>query len=101
MIRTLTANRFSGNKLTGVVVVPFYPICSTISANHPQDHFWVVCCLMQCASLNARYALVTSTGRCNILFSECREGDVDNETTTEDLLQRKTEEPDVGSLAGR
>jgi len=64
MIRTLTANRFSGNKLTGVVVVPFYPICSTISANHPQDHFWVVCCLMQCASLNARYALYSVEKLC-------------------------------------
>jgi len=33
------------------------------------------------------------------LNSNCREKDVENETKTEDLLLRYTEDPDVGSVA--
>jgi hypothetical protein len=35
------------------------------------------------------------------LHSSTREGDVENEATTEDLLQRRAKKPDVGSLAER
>jgi hypothetical protein len=36
-IRTLTVIRFPGNILTGVMMVAFYPVCSTIPANDPKD----------------------------------------------------------------
>ena len=35
------------------------------------------------------------------LHSITGEGDVENEATTQDLLQRRTKKPDVGSLAER
>jgi hypothetical protein len=35
------------------------------------------------------------------LHSSTREGDVENEATTQDLLQRRTKKLDVGSLAER
>ena len=45
--------------------------------------------------------VAVSIGRRNILFSNYREGDVDYEIQTEDLLHRNAESLDVGSMAER
>ncbi len=51
--------------------------------------------------LSVRFTPVISTGRRNILFSNYREGDVENEAKTEDLLHQSAKIIDVGPLAER
>ena len=51
--------------------------------------------------MTGRFAVVISTGRRNILFSNYREGDVENEAKTEDLLHQSAKIIDVGPLAER
>ena len=51
------------------------------------------------AYLNDCFTFVPSTGQRNILFSNYREGDVEYEAETEDLLHRSRQDVDVGALA--
>ena len=50
---------------------------------------------------NGRFRRVTSTGQRNILFSNYREGGVEYEAKTEDLLHGSAKIIDVGALAER
>ena len=62
---------------------------------------WVVSGPSPSYQLKGRYWTVISTGRRNILFSNYREGDVENEAKTEDLLHQSAKIIDVGPLAER